>query len=81
MDLVSPICHANSKEKEMFQRLNFLKQILTNIAEVNIIGHDNIDVDAVLSGVLLAKLLQFLNINAKFIILQPFKFYYPNLTY
>ncbi len=67
------ISSTDSKEKEMFQRLNFLKQILTNIAEVNIIGHDNIDVDAVLSGVLLAKLLQFLNINAKFIILQPIK--------
>lgn len=67
------ISKENSKEKEMLQRLNLLKQSLASKAEISIIGHDNIDVDAVLSGVLLSRLLKFLNINARFIILQPIK--------
>ena len=67
------ISKENSKEKEMLQRLNLLKQSLANKAEVSIIGHDNIDVDAFLSGVLLSRLLKFLNVNANFIILQPIK--------
>lgn len=66
------ISKANSKEKKMLKRLNLLKQILAGKA-ISIIGHDNIDVDAVLSGVLLSRLLKFLNINASFIILQPIK--------
>lgn len=67
------ISKANSKDEEMLKRLNLLKQSLANRAEISIIGHDNIDVDAVLSGVLLSKLLKFLNIDASFIILQPIK--------
>ncbi len=63
----------NSKEEEMLNRLKFLKQSLANKGEISIIGHDNIDVDATLSGVLLSKLLKFLDINANFVILQPIK--------
>lgn len=63
----------NSKEKEMLKRLELLKESLANKGEISIIGHDNIDVDAVLSGMLLSRLLKFLNINASFIILQPIK--------
>lgn len=62
-----------SKDAEMVKRLNHLKKILASKDEVSIIGHDNIDVDAFLSGILLEKLLKFLNINANFIILQPIK--------
>lgn len=67
------ISTANSKDEEMLKRLNLLKQSLANRTQISIIGHDNIDVDAVLSGVLLSKLIKFLNINASFIILQPIK--------
>ena len=67
------ISKTNSKDKEMLKRLNLLKQSLSNRTDISIIGHDNIDVDAVLSGVLLSKLFKFLNINASFIILQPIK--------
>lgn len=67
------ILKENSKEKEMLKRLNLLKQSLANKGEITIIGHDNIDVDAVLSGVLLSSLLKFLNINASFVILQSIK--------
>ncbi len=67
------ISKANSKEKEMLERLNLLKQSLANKEEISIIGHDNIDVDAFLSGVLLSRLFKFLNIDASFIILQPIK--------
>lgn len=67
------ISTANSKDKEMLKRLNSLKQSLADKGKISIIGHDNIDVDAVLSGVLLSKLLKFLNIDANFIILQPIK--------
>lgn len=63
----------NSKDKEMLKRLNSLKQSLADKGKISIIGHDNIDVDAALSGVLLSKLLKFLNIDANFIILQPIK--------
>ncbi len=67
------ISKANSKEKEMLERLKLLEQSLVSKSEISIIGHDNIDVDAVLSGVLLSRLLKFLNINANFIILQPIR--------
>ncbi len=67
------ISTANSKDEEMLKRLNLLKQSLANRTQISIIGHDNIDVDAILSGILLSKLLNFLNINASFIILQPIK--------
>lgn len=67
------ISKVNSKDEEMLKRLNLLKQSLANRGKISIIGHDNIDVDAALSGVLLSKLLKFLNIDAEFIILQPVK--------
>ena len=41
--------------------------------EVTIIGHNNIDVDACLSGILLSNLLSFWGINNRFAILQPVK--------
>ncbi len=41
--------------------------------KVTIIGHDNIDVDAALSGILLSKLLDFLNIENEFQILEEVK--------
>lgn len=67
------ISKTNLEDEAMLKRLNLLKQSLANKTHISIIGHDNIDVDAVLSGVLLSKLLNFLNINANFIILQPIK--------
>lgn len=41
--------------------------------KVTIVGHDNIDVDAALSGILLSKLLDFLNIENEFQILEEVK--------
>lgn len=67
------ILKGNSKQNEMLERLELLKKSLANKGEICIIGHDNIDVDAVLSGILLSKLLNFLNIKSKFIILEPIK--------
>lgn len=61
------------KNKVVMERLKDLKEVLNKaeITEITILGHDNIDVDSVLSGVLLAKLLNFLKIKAHFAILQP----------
>lgn len=67
------ISKGNLKQNEMLQQLKLLKHSLANKNEICIIGHDNIDVDAVLSGILLSKLLKFLNIKSKFIILEPIK--------
>lgn len=39
--------------------------------KVIILGHDNIDVDSTLSGILMSKLLSFLNIENEFCILEP----------
>lgn len=41
--------------------------------ELVILGHDNIDVDAVLSGILLSKLFNYLKIKNHFYILEPVK--------
>lgn len=46
--------------------------------EVVILGHDNIDVDACLSGILMSRLLNFLNIKNQFCILEKVK---ENNTY
>lgn len=46
--------------------------------KITILGHDNIDVDAFLSGVLLSKLLDFLKIDNEFVILEKVK---ENETY
>lgn len=62
---------SKSKEKGMEIRLKNLKETLSNRGEITIIGHDNIDVDSVLSGVLLSRLLHYLNIKVHFAILQP----------
>ena len=41
--------------------------------QITILGHDNIDVDSVISGILLSKLLDFLGIKNKFYILEEVK--------
>lgn len=41
--------------------------------KITILGHDNIDVDATLSGILMSKLLDFLNIENQFTILEEVK--------
>lgn len=46
--------------------------------KITILGHDNIDVDAFLSGILLSKLLNFLKIDNEFVILEKVK---ENETY
>ncbi len=61
---------SNTKEKEMKARLEDLKKCLMQRSEVTIIGHDNIDVDSVLSGVLLERLCKYLKLNVHFEILQ-----------
>lgn len=62
---------SNTNEKEMKGRLEDFKKCLMKRNGVTIIGHDNIDVDSVLSGVLLEKLCKHLKLNAHFEILQP----------
>jgi PncC family amidohydrolase len=68
------VSNLNTKEEYNLRLKNLLeklKEVLKNKGESIIIGHDNIDVDAVLSGILLEKLFQYLSINAHFKILQP----------
>ena len=52
-----------------------LKQLLDTLhqKEITILGHDNIDVDAALSGILLSRLFDFLGIKNTFKILEPVK--------
>ena len=57
----------------MNEKLEELKAVLEDKNNICVIGHDNIDVDSVLSGILLARLLNFLGKKATFIILQPVK--------
>lgn len=68
------------KAKEESQNLSdFSKRRLESLIstlngkKVTILGHDNIDVDATLSGILLSRLLDFLNIENQFCILEPVK--------
>lgn len=53
-------------------RAERLKTVLKG-KNVTIIGHDNIDVDAVLSGILMSRLLDFLGIENQFCILEKVK--------
>ena len=50
--------------------LKSLMQVLKCQKKVTILGHDNIDVDAFISGILLSNLLSFLKIENEFIILE-----------
>ncbi len=50
-----------------------LQDILKSCGKVTILGHENIDVDAFLSGVLLSNLLNFLKVKNEFIILEEIK--------
>ena len=52
--------------------LNYLLNILHQ-KEITILGHDNVDIDAALSGILLSKLLDFLGIKNQFQIFGPIK--------
>lgn len=61
---------------KMTNGINSLENQLTNTLKgkkVTIIGHDNIDVDSALAGILLSKLLNFLNIENEFKILEEVK--------
>ena len=53
--------------------LEKLKKVLKAYEEVTILGHDNIDVDSVLSGILLSNLLEFLGVKNEFLILEKIK--------
>lgn len=53
-------------------RAKHLKEVLAG-KSVTILGHDNIDVDAMLSGILMSRLLDFLGIENKFCILEKVK--------
>lgn len=50
--------------------VNHLLKVLHQ-KEITILAHDNIDIDAALSGILLSRLLNFLNIKNTFKILEP----------
>ena len=52
-----------------------IEKLKNNFAKrkITILGHDNIDVDAFLSGILLSKLFDFLKIENEFIILEEVK--------
>lgn len=54
-------------------RIRSLENVLRQYEKISIIGHDNIDVDAILSGILLSNLLDFLGIQNEFIILEEIK--------
>ena len=50
-----------------------LQTLLKTYEKITIIGHDNIDVDAFISGILLSNLLKFLGIENEFLILEKVK--------
>lgn len=66
-----------AKKEVVKERIEDMMVALTG-KEITIIGHDNIDVDATLSGILLSKLLRFLGISSEFCILEKVK---ENETY
>lgn len=55
------------------KNLEELQKVLKTHQKVTILGHDNIDVDAFLSGILLSNLLNFLGIDNEFLILEEVK--------
>ena len=67
------------KSKEKTQNETFVKSRSENLVtalrgkKITILGHDNIDVDATLSGILMSKLLDFLKIDNQFAILEEVK--------
>lgn len=69
----------NKKEdgRDIKRRADNLIEILKG-KKITILGHDNIDVDATLSGILMSRLLNFLKIENEFCILEPVK---ENETY
>lgn len=60
------------------QYLEKLKDVLKTEEKVTILGHDNIDVDSFISGILLSNLLNFLDIENEFLILEEIE---ENETY
>lgn len=60
------------KSNSEMNRAKQLKKVLAGKI-VTIIGHDNIDVDATLSGILMSRLLDFLGIKNEFCILEKVK--------
>lgn len=54
-------------------KLKELEGVLKSYNKITILGHDNIDVDAFLSGILLSRLLDYLNIKNEFLILEEIK--------
>ena len=52
------------------RNLDKLKETLQDYGKITILGHDNIDVDAFLSAILLSRLLNFIGIENEFIILE-----------
>ncbi|MBQ2938689.1 MAG: DHH family phosphoesterase [Clostridia bacterium] len=60
------------------RKIEKLQDILKPYDKITIIGHENIDVDAFLSGVLLSHLLDFLHISNEFLILEEIE---DNETY
>lgn len=70
--MTNGIMTLETKREERKQRIEQLKAILEE-KEITILGHDNIDVDATLSGMLLSNLLNFLCIENEFRILEQVK--------
>ena len=52
------------------QNLDKLKIVLQDYDFITVLGHDNIDVDAFLSGILLSRLLNFIGVKNEFLILE-----------
>lgn len=61
-----------NKSNSIVARASSLINVLTG-KMITILGHDNIDVDACLSGILMSRLLNFLGIENKFCILEKVK--------
>jgi len=61
-----------TQEWNIGERLEYLKSYLSG-RKIVILGHDNIDVDAFLSGILMSKLLNYLSVENEFIIIEQVK--------
>lgn len=60
-----------SSKEILKNMLSELINVLSNKGKIYCIGHDQIDVDAFISGLLASKLFNFLGFDSEFIILQP----------
>ena len=70
--LIMVTTETNPKESELKERIfSFADEMKKREDELIIIGHDNIDADAFLSGLLISRVFDFIGIKNRFYVLEP----------